>query len=133
MLFAALVFATMAGAVFSDIDVGDWFSVDLGNVYSAIGADSPIGVLVAALVLLVVGLIASIAAVALRFLKFKWAWAVSLGACLLLVVAGILYFCPATGNYKDLGLGVGSVLSAIFCLISGLSAGAAGVLDVLKK
>lgn len=135
LVLAVAVFATMAGAAYGNANFGS-VSVNWSgsaSVYSAIGADSPVGVLVAALIVYIIGFLAVCGSVVMTWLKNKYASYVSLGACLLLVVAGILYFCAATGDFSGASLGVGSVLSGLFCILSGLLAGAIGVLAILKK
>lgn len=137
VLFAAVVFATMAGDIFAATDLGsigsfNFGDIEWGSVYNALGAEEPIGVLVAALVVFIVGFVVVLGALVLTLLKNKFAKYVTLGACLILIVAGILYFCPATGDYSDFELGIGSILSGVFCLLGGIASGASGVMELKK-
>ena len=94
------------------------------SVYSAIGnfgGDGVCGGLLVALILVILALCAGLFLCALIFLnkKFGPAMLVALGAGLLLVVSGFLYFC--TSSFFGYGsLGAGAVLSGIFAILAGL-------------
>ena len=121
LLFNALIFAFMAA---------DGVSVNIGlkvsaSVYSAIGNfgnDGVIGGLLVALIFVILAVLAGCFLVALIFMKqkFDYAMLVAFGAGLLLLVAGVLFFC--TASFAGGGsLGVGAVLSGIFGIIAGLA------------
>ena len=122
LLFNALIFAFMAADGITGNVIGIKVSA---SVYSAIGNfgnDGVIGGLLVALIFVILAVLAGCFLVALIFMKqkFDYAMLVAFGAGLLLLVAGVLFFC--TASFAGGGsLGVGAVLSGIFGIIAGLA------------
>jgi len=130
LAFALAIFGAMAGDVFDLSAVNSWGLNASFSVYGAIGAEEPSGIAITALIFFILGLIASLMTLALSFLKSKFAAYSSIAGFLLLLVAGITYFCVTSGS--NASLGVGSVLSGVFALLSALLLGGVALLNILK-
>lgn len=138
-LFGLLVFATMAGSAVYAKSGNNIAS--LGSVYyfaashsGLLGTSKPVAACVSGIIFLVFGLVAIAATGVLEFvLKNEYAKYAAVAAGVLLLASAISYFCPATGDLKDLHAGAGSILSGIFALISTCSICSFGCLKLLKK
>lgn len=126
-LFAALIFATMAGA---------GITTKIGNtrlsysVYWCLKDGSAVSII--SLILVILGLLAIGFAAVVEVLKIKFAFSkiVLLCAGLLLFVACILFFLTSV-PYDGLAVGIGAILSAIFALFASCGCCYAGL--VLSK
>ena len=110
LFFAALVFAFMA---LPAIALGGLDS----SFYNILEDGGPL----ATFILFLVGFLAGACACVIKLLnmKFKYGHFVAFGGALLLLVAGILFFCGVSfigGN----GLGAGSVFCGIFSILAAL-------------
>ena len=116
VLFALLNFAFLAGAAVV-IKSGS-LVIKSGSLYEALGDST--GTLIA-FILFLLGFLAGAALLCMTILKkeFKFDFAIAFCAGLLLLVAGILFFCGVSfigGN----GLGAGSVFCGIFSILAAL-------------
>lgn len=116
LLFAVLVFAFLSGAAV--VAKSGSLVIKSNSVYYFIGEET--GTLIAFLLFLV-GFLGAAALLVLDLIKkeFKFSLAIAFCAGLLLLVAGVLFFC-GTSFIGGNGLGAGSVLSAIFCILAAL-------------
>ena len=107
-----------------------------------------VGVGVVIIIFLVIAILAIGLLIAAEFLKksCKWEWIINVGVCVLMVIAGILYFAipEITKQVTTLGssstvtakinLAGGPIVAGIFSLLGGLAVGFNGVKHfILKK
>ena len=116
LLFTVLIFAFMAGAAVV-VKSGNLL-IKSDSVYAALGDST--GTLIA-FILFLLAFLAGAALLCLAVLKkdVKFDFAIAFCAGLLLLVAGILFFCGVSfigGN----GLGAGSVFCGIFAILGAL-------------
>ena len=102
-----------------------------------------VGVGVVIIIFLVIAILAIGLLIAAEFLKksCKWEWIINIGVCVLMVIAGILYFAipeitKVIGNVTTtkINLAGGPIVAGIFSLLGGLAVGFNGVKHfILKK
>ena len=102
-----------------------------------------VGVGVVIIIFLVIAILAIGLLIAAEFLKksCKWEWIINVGVCVLMVIAGILYFAipeitKVIGNITTtkINLAGGPIVAGIFSLLGGLAVGFNGVKHfILKK
>lgn len=133
VLFSVLIFATMSADA---VTVTIFNKTDGPSVYEMFTTEGikASAIAITCLVLTIVSVLASAFVVcSLVLKKFEnYRSYISLATAVVLVINGILFFCLATGDYKDFDLGAGAILSAIFSLVAALASGFAGV-KALKK
>lgn len=108
-------------------------SLASSSVYNLIGNGHTLDILAMVFGIVALLIIAFVCLVELKIVKFAYAHFCALGAALLLLLAGIFFFCTATGDYKGLDLGVGAILCGIFDLLAFCLTGFYGVTKVLNK
>ena len=111
------------------------FTEDNGSKYVGVG--------VVIIIFLVIAILAIGLLIAAEFLKksCKWEWIINIGVCVLMVIAGILYFAipeitKVIGNVTTtkINLAGGPIVAGIFSLLGGLAVGFNGVKHfILKK
>ena len=116
LFFTVLIFAFMAGAAV--VAKSGSVVIKSDSVYSWLGDST--GTLIA-FILFLLAFLAGAALLCLLVLKkeFKFDFAIAFCAGLLLLVAGILFFC-GTSFIGGNGLGAGSVFSGIFAILGAL-------------
>ena len=111
------------------------------------GGSKYVGVGVVIIIFLVIAILAIGLLIAAEFLKksCKWEWIISVGVCVLMVIAGILYFTipeitkeVTTAGGKTftakINLAAGPIVAGIFSLLGGLTVGFNGIKHfILKK
>ncbi len=124
LFLAALVFAFMAlPAVTANVIIG----TAKASIYDLLG---DYGGVLAAFILFLVGFLGGCCVVVIKLLnlKFKYGFAVAFCSALLLLIAGILFFCTAA--IVEVGtLGAGAVLSALLAIFAALGLCFYGALD----
>ena len=108
LFLAVLVFAFMA---LPAIALGGLNS----SYYDCLQDGGPL----ATFILFIVGFLAGVCACAIKLLnvKFKYGFVVAFGGALLLLVAGVLFFCTAS-FYDFVSLGAGAVLCALLSIFA---------------
>ncbi len=132
VLFSVLIFATMAG---DGVTVTIFNKTDGPSVYEMItekAFSSTIATICLILTIVSVLALAVVAGSVVLKKCEKYASYISLATAVILLVNGILFFCLATGDYKNFDLGVGAIMSAIFSFIAALASGIYGI-KALKK
>ena len=147
-----LGFAPVAASVTSS-GVGPTTTVTVDDYNSLFGmftednGSKYVGVGVVIIIFLVIAILAIGLLIAAEFLKksCKWEWIINIGVCVLMVIAGILYFAipEITKEVTTLGsntltakinLAGGPIVAGIFSLLGGLAVGFNGVKHfILKK
>ena len=101
-----------------------------------------VGVGVVIIIFLVIAILAIGLLIAAEFLKksCKWEWIINVGVCVLMVIAGILYFAipeitKVIGNVTTtkINLAGGPIVAGIFSLLGGLAVGFNGVKHFIFK
>ena len=117
LLFALLNFAFLAGAAV--VAKSGNFVLKSDSVYASLGDAT--GTLIA-FILFLLGFLAGAALLVLALMKkqVKFDMLIAFGAGLLLLVAGILFFCSVSLVGYGNALGAGSVLCGIFSILAGL-------------
>ena len=101
-----------------------------------------VGVGVVIIIFLVIAILAIGLLIAAEFLKksCKWEWIINVGVCVLMVIAGILYFAipeitKIIGNITTtkINLAGGPIVAGIFSLLGGLAVGFNGVKHFIFK
>ena len=103
-----------------------------------------VGVGVVIIIFLVIAILAIGLLIAAEFLKksCKWEWIINVGVCVLMVIAGILYFAIPEITKTTLGsstatakinLAGGPIVAGIFSLLGGLAVGFNGVKHFIFK
>ncbi len=101
-----------------------------------------VGVGVVIIIFLVIAILAIGLLIAAEFLKksCKWEWIINAGVCVLMVIAGILYFAipeitKVIGNVTTtkINLAGGPIVAGIFSLLGGLAVGFNGVKHFIFK
>ena len=110
------------------------FTDDNGSKYVGVG--------VVIIIFLVIAILAIGLLIAAEFLKksCKWEWIINVGVCVLMVIAGILYFAipeitKVIGNVTTtkINLAGGPIVAGIFSLLGGLAVGFNGVKHFIFK
>ena len=110
------------------------FTDDNGSKYVGVG--------VVIIIFLVIAILAIGLLIAAEFLKksCKWEWIINVGVCVLMVIAGILYFAipeitKVIGNITTtkINLAGGPIVAGIFSLLGGLAVGFNGVKHFIFK
>ena len=110
------------------------FTEDNGSKYVGVG--------VVIIIFLVIAILAIGLLIAAEFLKksCKWEWIINVGVCVLMVIAGILYFAipeitKVIGNVTTtkINLAGGPIVAGIFSLLGGLAVGFNGVKHFIFK
>ena len=106
------------------------------------GGSKYVGVGVVIIIFLVIAILAIGLLIAAEFLKksCKWEWIINVGVCVLMVIAGILYFAipeitKVIGNVTTtkINLAGGPIVAGIFSLLGGLAVGFNGVKHFIFK
>lgn len=106
------------------------------------GGSKFVGVGVVIIIFLVIAILAIGLLIAAEFLKksCKWEWIINVGVCVLMVIAGILYFAipeitKVIGNVTTtkINLAGGPIVAGIFSLLGGLAVGFNGVKHFIFK
>lgn len=106
------------------------------------GGSKYVGVGVVIIIFLVIAILAIGLLIAAEFLKksCKWEWIINVGVCVLMVIAGILYFAipeitKVIGNVTTtkINLAGGPIVAGIFSLLGGLTVGFNGVKHFIFK
>ena len=106
------------------------------------GGSKYVGVGVVIIIFLVIAILAIGLLIAAEFLKksCKWEWIINVGVCVLMVIAGILYFAipeitKVIGNITTtkINLAGGPIVAGIFSLLGGLAVGFNGVKHFIFK
>ena len=118
-------------------------SNSLFKMFTEDGGSKFVGVGVVIIIFLVIAILAIGLLIAAEFLKksCKWEWIINVGVCVLMVIAGILYFAipeitKVIGNVTTtkINLAGGPIVAGIFSLLGGLAVGFNGVKHfILKK
>ena len=110
------------------------FTEDNGSKYVGVG--------VVIIIFLVIAILAIGLLIAAEFLKksCKWEWIINVGVCVLMVIAGILYFAipeitKVIGNVTTtkINLAGGPIVAGIFSLLGGLAVGFNGIKHFIFK
>ena len=110
------------------------FTDDNGSKYVGVG--------VVIIIFLVIAILAIGLLIAAEFLKksCKWEWIINVGVCVLMVIAGILYFAipeitKVIGNVTTtkINLAGGPIVAGIFSLLGGLAVGFNGIKHFIFK
>ena len=128
----------LCGSLFLAVLIFAFMALPALNVNVIIGTAKPsfydllgdYGGTVATLILFIVGLLAGICAGAIKLLdvKFKYGYLVAFGGALLLLVAGILFFC--TASFVGAGsLAAGTVLCGLLSIFAALGLCLYGALE----
>lgn len=118
LFFAVLIFAFMAAAGVTILGTS-------ASVYDCLDE----GGVLATFIIFIVGFLAGGCLLLMDVLKmkFKYDFVIAFGSALLLLVAGILFFC--TASFVGLGkLGAGAILCGIFAILASLGLCFAGAL-----
>ena len=122
-------------------------SNSLFGMFTEDGGSKFVGVGVVIIIFLVIAILAIGLLIAAEFLKksCKWEWIINVGVCVLMVIAGILYFSipeitkeitavDSTIVTAKINLAGGPITAGIFSLLGGLAVGFNGVKHfILKK
>ncbi len=142
-----LGFAPVAASVTSS-GVGPTTTVTVDDYNSLFGmftddnGSKYVGVGVVIIIFLVIAILAIGLLIAAEFLKksCKWEWIINVGVCVLMVIAGILYFAipeitKVIGNVTTtkINLAGGPIVAGIFSLLGGLAVGFNGVKHFIFK
>ena len=144
-----LGFAPVAASITSS-GVGPTTTVTVDDYNSLFGmftddnGSKYVGVGVVIIIFLVIAILAIGLLIAAEFLKksCKWEWIINVGVCVLMVIAGILYFAIPEITKATLGsstatakinLAGGPIVAGIFSLLGGLAVGFNGVKHFIFK
>ena len=144
-----LGFAPVAASITSS-GVGPTITVTVDDYNSLFGmftddnGSKYVGVGVVIIIFLVIAILAIGLLIAAEFLKksCKWEWIINVGVCVLMVIAGILYFAIPEITKTTLGsstatakinLAGGPIVAGIFSLLGGLAVGFNGVKHFIFK
>lgn len=144
-----LGFAPVAASITSS-GVGPTTTVTVDDYNSLFGMFTDdngskfVGVGVVIIIFLVIAILAIGLLIAAEFLKksCKWEWIINVGVCVLMVIAGILYFAIPEITKTTLGsstatakinLAGGPIVAGIFSLLGGLAVGFNGVKHFIFK
>lgn len=142
-----LGFAPVAASITSS-GVGPTTTVTVDDYNSLFGmftddnGSKYVGVGVVIIIFLVIAILAIGLLIAAEFLKksCKWEWIINVGVCVLMVIAGILYFAipeitKVIGNVTTtkINLAGGPIVAGIFSLLGGLAVGFNGVKHFIFK
>ena len=122
-------------------------SNSLFGMFTEDGGSKFVGVGVVIIIFLVFAILDIVLLIAAEFLKksCKWEWIINVGVCVLMVIAGILYFSipeitkeitavDSTIVTAKINLAGGPIVAGIFSLLGGLAVGFNGVKHfILKK
>ena len=119
-------------------------SNSLFGMFTEDGGSKFVGVGVVIIIFLVIAILAIGLLIAAEFLKksCKWEWIINVGVCVLMVIAGILYFAIPEITKTTLGsstatakinLAGGPIVAGIFSLLGGLAVGFNGVKHFIFK
>ena len=119
-------------------------SNSLFGMFTEDGGSKYVGVGVVIIIFLVIAILAIGLLIAAEFLKksCKWEWIINVGVCVLMVIAGILYFAIPEITKTTLGsstatakinLAGGPIVAGIFSLLGGLAVGFNGVKHFIFK
>ena len=117
-------------------------SNSLFKMFTEDGGSKFVGVGVVIIIFLVIAILAIGLLIAAEFLKksCKWEWIINIGVCVLMVIAGILYFAipeitKVIGNVTTtkINLAGGPIVAGIFSLLGGLAVGFNGVKHFIFK
>ena len=143
-----LGFAPVAASI-TTTGVGTITTDDSNSLFGMFTEDNGskfVGVGVVIIIFLVIAILAIGLLIAAEFLKksCKWEWIINVGVCVLMVIAGILYFAipEITKQVTTLGsstatakinLAGGPIVAGIFSLLGGLAVGFNGVKHFIFK
>ena len=121
-------------------------SKSLFGMFTEEGGSKFVGVGVVIIIFLVIAILAIGLLIAAEFLKksCKWEWIINVGVCVLMVIAGILYFAipeitkevtavDSTIVTAKINLAGGPIVAGIFSLLGGLAVGFNGVKHFIFK
>ena len=136
---AASITTTSSG---SSVTLTEDNSNSLFGKFTEDGGSKYVGVGVVIIIFLVIAILAIGLLIAAEFLKksCKWEWIINIGVCVLMVIAGILYFAipeitKVIGNVTTtkINLAGGPIVAGIFSLLGGLAVGFNGVKHFIFK
>ena len=136
----AASFTTSSSGSSTTINADD--SNSLFGMFTEDGGSKYVGVGVVIIIFLVIAILAIGLLIAAEFLKksCKWEWIINVGVCVLMVIAGILYFAipeitKVIGNVTTtkINLAGGPIVAGIFSLLGGLAVGFNGVKHFIFK
>ena len=136
---AASITTTSSG---SSVTLTEDNSNSLFGKFTEDGGSKYVGVGVVIIIFLVIAILAIGLLIAAEFLKksCKWEWIINVGVCVLMVIAGILYFAipeitKVIGNVTTtkINLAGGPIVAGIFSLLGGLAVGFNGVKHFIFK
>ena len=136
---AASITTTSSG---SSVTLTEDNSNSLFGMFTDDNGSKYVGVGVVIIIFLVIAILAIGLLIAAEFLKksCKWEWIINIGVCVLMVIAGILYFAipeitKVIGNVTTtkINLAGGPIVAGIFSLLGGLAVGFNGVKHFIFK
>ena len=141
--FAPVAASVTTSGVGSSTTINADDSKSLFGMFTEDNGSKFVGVGVVIIIFLVIAILAIGLLIAAEFLKksCKWEWIINVGVCVLMVIAGILYFAipeitKVIGNVTTtkINLAGGPIVAGIFSLLGGLAVGFNGVKHfILKK
>ena len=141
--FAPVAASVTTSGVGSSTTINADDSKSLFGMFTDDNGSKYVGVGVVIIIFLVIAILAIGLLIAAEFLKksCKWEWIINVGVCVLMVIAGILYFAipeitKVIGNVTTtkINLAGGPIVAGIFSLLGGLAVGFNGVKHfILKK
>ena len=140
--FAPVAASVTTSGVGSSTTINADDSNSLFGMFTEDNGSKFVGVGVVIIIFLVIAILAIGLLIAAEFLKksCKWEWIINIGVCVLMVIAGILYFAipeitKVIGNITTtkINLAGGPIVAGIFSLLGGLAVGFNGVKHFIFK
>lgn len=140
--FAPVAASVTTSGVGSSATINADDSNSLFGMFTEDNGSKFVGVGVVIIIFLVIAILAIGLLIAAEFLKksCKWEWIINVGVCVLMVIAGILYFAipeitKVIGNVTTtkINLAGGPIVAGIFSLLGGLAVGFNGVKHFIFK
>lgn len=140
--FAPVAASVTTSGVGSSATINADDSNSLFKMFTEDNGSKFVGVGVVIIIFLVIAILAIGLLIAAEFLKksCKWEWIINVGVCVLMVIAGILYFAipeitKVIGNVTTtkINLAGGPIVAGIFSLLGGLAVGFNGVKHFIFK
>ena len=140
--FAPVAASVTTSGVGSSTTINADDSKSLFGMFTEDNGSKFVGVGVVIIIFLVIAILAIGLLIAAEFLKksCKWEWIINVGVCVLMVIAGILYFAipeitKVIGNITTtkINLAGGPIVAGIFSLLGGLAVGFNGVKHFIFK
>ena len=140
--FAPVAASVTTSGVGSSTTITADDSKSLFGMFTEDNGSKFVGVGVVIIIFLVIAILAIGLLIAAEFLKksCKWEWIINIGVCVLMVIAGILYFAipeitKVIGNVTTtkINLAGGPIVAGIFSLLGGLAVGFNGVKHFIFK